>query len=108
MAHMYNPLHPSIIRQLKRVIDAAHKEGKWVGMCGEMASDTSFSALLIGLGIDELSTAPVAIPEVKKVLRATTMAEAKKIALDVLRLDTLDEVKTYMNAVNKGSCKYCK
>ena len=108
MAHMYNPLHPSILRQLKKIVDAAHKEGKWVGMCGEMASDTAFSALLIGLGIDELSTAPVAVPEVKKVLRSTTMFEAKKIAAEALSFRTLDEVKMYMNAVNKGACKFCK
>ena len=108
MAHMYNPLHPSILRQLKRIVTSAHKEGKWVGMCGEMASDTAFSALLIGLGIDELSTAPVAVPEVKKVLRSITMSEAKKIAAEALSFRTLDEVKLYMNTVNKGSCKYCK
>jgi len=108
MAHMYNPLHPSILRQLKKIVMAAHKEGKWVGMCGEMASDTAFSALLIGIGIDELSTAPVAVPEVKKVIRSTTMSEAKKIAAEVLAFQTLDEVKLYMNAVNKGACKYCK
>ncbi|MFH1075119.1 MAG: phosphoenolpyruvate--protein phosphotransferase [Candidatus Firestonebacteria bacterium] len=108
MAHMYNPLHPSILRQLKRIVDAAHKEGKWVGMCGEMASDTAFSALLIGLGIDELSTAPVAVPEVKKVLRGITMFEAKKIAAEALSFRTLEEVKLYMNTINKGTCKYCK
>jgi len=108
MAHMYNPLHPSILRQLKKIVEAAHKEGKWVGMCGEMASDTAFSALLIGLGIDEFSTAPVAVPEVKKVLRATTMSEAKKIAAEALSFDTLDEVKVFMHKVNNGACKYCK
>jgi len=108
MAHMYNPLHPSILRQLKNIVDAAHKEGKWVGMCGEMASDTAFSALLIGLGIDELSTAPVAVPEVKKVLRSTTMTEAKKIAAQALSFSTLDEVKVYMSGINQGSCKFCK
>jgi phosphotransferase system enzyme I (PtsI) len=77
-------------------------------MCGEMASDPAFSALLIGLGIDELSTAPVAVPEVKKVLRSITMAEAKNIAEKVLALNNLEEVKKYMLSVNKGSCKYCK
>ena len=108
MAHMYNPLHPAILRQIKIVVEAAHREGKWVGMCGEMASDPAFSALLIGLGIDELSTAPVAVPEVKKVLRSVTMAEAKNIAEKVLALNNLEEVKKYMLSVNKGSCKYCK
>ena len=96
------------MRFVKQIVEAAHKRGKWVGMCGEMAGDTAFSALLIGLGIDELSAAPVAIPEVKKALRATTMSEARTIADNVLKLETLDEVKQYMNAINKGSCKFCK
>ncbi|MFH1824684.1 MAG: phosphoenolpyruvate--protein phosphotransferase [Candidatus Firestonebacteria bacterium] len=105
IAYLYNPLHPSLIRELKGIVDSAHKEGKWVGMCGEMASDTAFTLLLLGLGFDELSTAPVSVPQVKKVIRSITLEEAKKIANDVLDMETLEEVKEYISHMNKSYCK---
>ncbi len=107
LAYMYNPLHPSILRSLKRITSAAHAEGKWVGMCGEMASDTSFTALLIGLGMDELSTAPILVPEVKKVIRTIKMEDARAIASAVLSMNDINAVKKYMKSINTGACKFC-
>ena len=104
VAYLYNPLHPSLIRELKNIIDSAHKVGKWAGICGEMASDTTFTPLLIGLGLDEFSTAPISVPEVKRVIRSITFKEAKRIAEEVLNMRTLEEVKKYIDDMNK---KYC-
>ena len=107
LAYMYNPLHPSILRSIKRIASAAHAEGKWVGMCGEMASDTAFTALLIGLGMDELSTAPILVPEVKKVIRTIKMEDARAIASAVLSMNDINAVKKYMKSINTGACKFC-
>lgn len=93
IAHLYEPLHPAILRLIKLVTEAAHRKGKWVGMCGEMAADPLSCIVLLGLGLDEFSMSGVVIPEIKEVIRLVTLPEAKEIAMEVLRLDTAQEVK---------------
>ncbi|MDO6355480.1 phosphoenolpyruvate--protein phosphotransferase [Caloramator sp. CAR-1] len=66
VSNIYEPSHPAVLRLIKMVIDNAHKEGKWVGMCGEMASDISMIPLLIDYGIDELSMSAPSVLKVKK------------------------------------------
>ena len=80
VAYLYQPLHPAILRLIKRVIEAAHEAGKWVGMCGEMAGDAEAIPILLGLGLDELSMNAAAIPEAKAIIRSLSLAEAKGIA----------------------------
>ncbi|MDI6703212.1 MAG: phosphoenolpyruvate--protein phosphotransferase [bacterium] len=94
IAHLYEPLHPAILRLIKLVIEAAHRRGKWVGMCGEMAGDPLSCLVLLGLGLDEFSMSGVVIPEIKEIIRSVTLSEAKEIATEVSKLDTAQEVKS--------------
>jgi phosphotransferase system enzyme I (PtsI) len=80
IAHLYEPTHPAVVRLIKQTIDAAHAHGLWAGVCGEMAGDPVLVPLLLGLGADELSTAPALLPAVKYVTRRLRLAEAKGLA----------------------------
>jgi len=93
IAHMYEPLHPAILRSLKSVVQAAKRHEIWVGLCGEMAADPLAAVLLVGLGFDELSVSPYSVPELKKLIRAISYREACEVVEDVWRLDTGAEVR---------------
>ena len=84
VAYLYEPTHPAVIRMLKHIIDAAHKAGVWVGMCGEMAGDPITALINVGLGIDELSTSAIVIPEIKKAIRSVSMKQLKKITAEIM------------------------
>ncbi len=92
IAHLYEPAHPAIIRLIKMIVDAGHKEGIEVAMCGEMTGDSLYSVLLLGLGIDTFSVSPVVLPEIKKVIRSLSKQNAKKFVEKVLSFTTADEV----------------
>ncbi len=98
VAHLYQPLHPAILRMIKMVIDAAHRQNIWVGVCGEMAADPMVAMILIGLGIDKLSMASINIPEVKRLVRTLTYKEAQRLALTVLGKDTVEEIKNLVHS----------
>ena len=91
--HLYQPTHPSVLRLIQLTIDAGHRHDLWVGVCGEMAADPMLAMLLLGMGIDELSMAPAALPAVKDVIRKTPLAEAQKLAESALRANTAGEVQ---------------
>ena len=78
------------------VIDAAHKEGKWVGMCGELAGEPVATPILLGLGLDEFSMNPPAVPIVKQIIRSISKEQAKEIAELVLTLENSDQVQSYV------------
>jgi phosphoenolpyruvate-protein kinase (PTS system EI component) len=78
------------------ITDAAHRHGRLVSICGEMASDPALTALLIGLGIDELSCAPAALPRLRSAVRATDAAAARQQARAALSAGSLDEVRTIL------------
>ena len=92
VTHLYKPLHLSILRLVKRVIDAGHNEGKRVGMCGEMAADPSFTKILLGMGLDEFSMSPLSIPKIKKIIRSTNLTRARELANEVLATREQGEV----------------
>jgi phosphotransferase system enzyme I (PtsI) len=92
VAYLYQPLHPAILRLIKRVIEAAHEAGKWVGMCGEMAGEPVAIPILLGLGLDEFSMNAVAIPEAKAIVRSLSLAEAKGIAANALSLASAEQI----------------
>jgi len=98
IAYLYEPAHPAVLRLIKNVIDNGHEKGIWVGMCGEMAGEPSLALILLGLGLDEFSTSPMSLPEIKKVIRAVTLGEAKEIAKKALTLSTGKEVEIYANS----------
>ena len=93
IAHLYQSFHPAVLRLIKETIDAGHRNGIWIGLCGEMAADPLATTLLVGMGVDELSTSAMAIPEVKKIIRSIKFEDAKKFAEEILRLSTIDEIK---------------
>ncbi|NQT46904.1 MAG: phosphoenolpyruvate--protein phosphotransferase [Candidatus Omnitrophica bacterium] len=95
IAYLYEPAHPAVLRLVKTIIDNGHKEGIWVGMCGEMAGDPNLTLILLGLGLDEFSTPSIMLPEIKHIVRSVKMADAKLIAQEALMLPTGREVEAY-------------
>ncbi len=98
VASMYEPLHPAVLQSVRMVVDAAHAAGRRVGMCGEMAGNPLCTAVLLGMGLDELSMGPIYVPLVKKIIRAMSIEDARRIADEVLRYDTVQEIKGYLFA----------
>jgi phosphotransferase system enzyme I (PtsI) len=88
IAHLYEPTHPAVLRTLKQIIVAAHRQKIEVGVCGEMAGDPVFAALLLGLGVDSLSMTPTWLPPVKYLIRAMKMSEAEALAAKALTMDS--------------------
>ncbi|MGB9839405.1 phosphoenolpyruvate--protein phosphotransferase [Thermovenabulum sp.] len=93
IAYLYEPFNPAIIRLIKNVIDASHREGKWTGMCGEMAGEPLAVPLLLGLGLDEFSMSATSIPFAKKIIRSFKYDEAKELAEKVLLMDNPEEIR---------------
>ena len=96
IAHLYQSFHPAVLRLIKETVDAGHRNGIWVGLCGEMAADPLATTLFVGMGMDELSTSAMAIPEIKKIIRSINFEDAKKHADEVLKLSTIDEIKRFL------------
>ena len=97
VADMYEPLHPAVMRMVRDVVQVSRKLGIRVAMCGEMAGDPLYIPVLLGLGVEELSMNPTSIPVVKRVIRMTSLGEARKIARRALALATVEEVNEYVN-----------
>jgi phosphotransferase system enzyme I (PtsI) len=85
VADLYRPTHPSVIRLIKRTIDAANDNGIWTGICGEMAGDIRLTPLLIGLGVEELSVGPQQVPSVGQAIRSLSHAECAAMSDEALR-----------------------
>jgi phosphoenolpyruvate-protein phosphotransferase (PTS system enzyme I) len=79
VAGMYQPAHPAVLRLLQTVVEAAHRNNIWVGVCGEMAADVALMPALIGLGIDELSAGAASIPRIKRAIQALNYEEARQL-----------------------------
>lgn len=97
IAHLYNPLSPSVLNLIKQVIDASHAEGKWTGMCGELAGDVRATALLLGMGLDEFSMSAISVPHVKKLARSINYADAKALADEALAQPTATDIEKLVN-----------
>ena len=93
VTYLYEPLHPAVLRLVKRVVDAGHKAGIPVAMCGEMAGEPMYTMILVGLQLDELSMNHLAIPKVKKIIQGTTFSESEKLLKKVLSLHTANEIR---------------
>ncbi|MCK5818427.1 MAG: phosphoenolpyruvate-protein phosphotransferase PtsI [Psychromonas sp.] len=91
---IYEPMSPPVLNLIKQIIDASHAEGKWTGMCGELAGDKRATILLLGMGLDEFSMSSISIPEIKKIIRNTKFAEAKALATKALVCATTKEIET--------------
>lgn len=97
ISHLYNPLSPAVLTVIKQVIDASHKEGKWTGMCGELAGDERATLLLLGMGLDEFSMSGISIPKVKKIIRNANFAEVKVMADEALQMATAAEIEAHVD-----------
>lgn len=92
VSYLYQPYNPSILRLIKMTIDGAHKEGKWAGMCGEMAGEPYAVPLLLGLGLDEFSMSATSILKARKMITSLNKKEMEKLAEEALSLSTTEEV----------------
>lgn len=96
---LYQPLHPGVLRLIKHIIDASHEQGKFTGMCGELASDPVATMILLGLGLDEFSMTASSIPLIKNILRSVSKAECEEVANKALTMDTAEEITAYAKSV---------
>lgn len=99
VSYLYNPLHPAVLTLLKSVADIARKFGKETVVCGEMASDLMYSKVLLGLGFDCLSVAPLAIPKLKDSLRNTSVEDLKVNVTEMLKLKKSSAVREYAKRI---------
>jgi phosphotransferase system enzyme I (PtsI) len=99
ISYLYNHFNPAVLRLIKRTIESANAEGKWAGMCGEMASDPNAAIILMAMGIKELSMSAPSIPKVKERIRNITIVEAKKILDKVMEMEDGDEIKKYLATI---------
>jgi len=93
VSYLYQPLNPSLLRLIKMTIDGAHKEGKWCGMCGEMAGDELAVPLLVGMGLDEFSMSATSILAARKMVRNLKKCDMEKLVEKAINLRTAEEVE---------------
>ncbi|MBQ6758164.1 MAG: phosphoenolpyruvate--protein phosphotransferase [Selenomonadaceae bacterium] len=99
ISYLYNHFNPAVLRLIKRTIESANKEGKWAGMCGEMASDPNAAIILMAMGIKELSMSAPSIPKVKERIRNITFTKAKEILDKVMELEDGDKIRDYLATI---------
>lgn len=92
VAHLANPLNPAVLTLIKMTIDSAHEEGKWVGLCGELAGEPLAAPILLGLGLDEFSMSPARVPVIKEVMRQLHQEDCQELAEKVLDLTNEQDV----------------
>lgn len=97
VAYLYQPYNPAILRLIKQVIEASHKEGKWTGMCGEMAGDNTAVPLLLGLGLDEFSMSATSILKARKQIKELDQKEMQELANRAINCATSEEVVELVN-----------
>ncbi|WP_027712982.1 phosphoenolpyruvate-protein phosphotransferase PtsI [Dickeya chrysanthemi] len=97
ISHLYNPMSPAVLTLIKQVIDASHAEGKWTGMCGELAGDERATLLLLGMGLDEFSMSAISIPRIKKIIRNANYEDAKALAEQALAKPTAEELSSLVS-----------
>lgn len=94
--HLYSPFNPAVLRLIKMVIDNGHKEGIWVGMCGEMAGDKRIIPILLGMGLDEFSMSPISILPARKLISSLSYNDMKHFADVVLTKTTSEDIQSYL------------
>ncbi len=97
VAPLYQPAHPAILRLIRRVLEVGRKTGVEVAICGEMSGEVVYTLLLLGMGLREFSISPGSIPEIKKIIRSTTIYEARRIAEHALQLEDANMALSYLS-----------
>ncbi len=100
VANFYQPLNPAVLSLLNHTIRTANRLNKPVSVCGEMAGNTLYTGLLLGFGLRHFSISPVVLPELKERIRSLTVDESKKLARDVLKMTTVEEIEEHLIAFN--------
>ncbi len=95
VAHLYDPLNPALLRMIQFVVNAGHKKGIWVGVCGEMAGHPLTALILLGMGVDELSMNPASILEIKKLFRSVSYDEMRSLVKHALLLESASEIRLF-------------
>jgi phosphoenolpyruvate-protein kinase (PTS system EI component) len=93
LASQADGLHPSVLRLIARTVEAAHAHGKWVGVCGALASETLAVPVLLGLGVDELSVSVPLIPAIKACVREWDLSECRTLAEQALAQESAEQVR---------------
>jgi phosphoenolpyruvate-protein phosphotransferase (PTS system enzyme I) len=96
VSYLYQPYNPAILRLVKMVIDAAHKEGKWAGMCGEMAGDEIAIPILLGLGLDEFSVSATSILSARNQILNLSKEEVAQAMEQIINMETAEEVERFV------------
>ncbi len=96
VAKMYDPFNPAVLRLVREVIEAGHRAGIWVGMCGEMCADPLAVPLLLGLGLDEFSMNPVAVPEVKRMILNMRLDQCRRVAARAMEAESADRARAVL------------
>lgn len=103
VSYLYQPYNPAILRLVQRVIEASHAEGKWTGMCGEMAGDQTAIPLLLGLGLDEFSMSATSILKARRLIRGLSEGQMKELAAKAVNCATSDEVVALVNEYTQNA-----
>ena len=101
VAAYYKPYHPAVFRAIKSVVHAAHRHGKWVGICGELAGMTPAIPVLLGIGIDELSMSLQSLPEARHLVLGTPFDQAQRLATDVLEMKDVESIEEVIEAKHR-------
>jgi len=99
VSYLYEPLHPAVIRCIREVVEAGHQAGLRVSICGEMAGEHAYLWVLLGLGLDEISMNPLSIPRVKKILRMSTVEEARVMFKEISQMTSGSEIERHVRRV---------
>ena len=98
VSYLYEPLHPAVLRIIRRVVRSGHETGIPVAICGEMAAEPVYAVVLLGLGLDEFSMNPISIPKVKKVLRMSKFEETRSLVDQLFQFSTASEIECFLRS----------
>jgi len=96
VGYLYEPLHPAVLRLIRQITSAGHRNGIRVAMCGEMAGEPVYALILLGLELDELSMNPLGIPRMKKIIQNSTLQESRELLNEVLAFNSATEIRDYV------------
>ncbi|HPX55070.1 MAG TPA: phosphoenolpyruvate--protein phosphotransferase [Syntrophales bacterium] len=101
VTYLYEPLHPAVLRMIRQTVEAGHRAGIRVAMCGEMAGEPMYTMILLGMELDELSMNPVLIPRVKRIIRETTIEESKALLKRAMEFNSAVEIREFVEKTMK-------
>jgi phosphotransferase system enzyme I (PtsI) len=101
VANLYQPAHPGLLRLIRLVVEAAHRNNIWVGVCGEMAGDIVLTAALLGLGVDELSTGSIFVPRIKRVIQSLSYEDCRRLSEELMNNGTAEQNEMVLRKMAK-------